>query len=59
MRAIQRMNSTPDEIRRCHLEIAAIEAEFANGNPDVRGLNLGWLDWQIELRIILKETSRG
>jgi hypothetical protein len=43
---------------QCRKEIAAIELEFARGNPDKRGLNLGWLDWQVEL-LICKEKLYG
>jgi len=59
MKAPEAIDRTPDEIRRCHLEIAAIEAELAAGNPDTRGLNLGWLDWHMEILMILRERRHG
>ena len=43
------------EIERCLREIAAIEAELRDGNPDVMGLLLALADWHAELRILQKQ----
>ena len=52
-------NDAVDQIARCRSEIAAIEAEFVAGNPDIRALNLGWLDWNVEILMILREQRHG
>jgi hypothetical protein len=46
------------EIERCHREIAAIEAELREGNPDVQGLCLALSDWSAELRILERQSRR-
>jgi hypothetical protein len=47
------------ELARCDREIAAIEQEALNGNPDVRGMVQGLHDWRTEKILIANErTSR-
>ena len=46
------------EAERCRSEIAAIEAELLNGNPDVEGLCLALSDWSAELRVLQDEKRR-
>jgi hypothetical protein len=43
---------------RCLREIAAIEAEILNGNPDLQGLCLALSDWSAELKILQNEKRR-
>ncbi|HEY6370246.1 MAG TPA: hypothetical protein VIX37_06685 [Candidatus Sulfotelmatobacter sp.] len=45
-------------MERCRREIAAIEKEMAAGNPDVDGLLMGLLDWQVEWQLIEDEKRR-
>ncbi len=45
-------------MERCLREIAAIEAEILAGNPDIAGLILGLVDWNVELRILQNEKRR-
>ena len=40
-------------IRRCHAEIAAVEAQIRGGHPDLQGLCLALADWSEELRILI------
>ena len=40
------------EIARCHRELAQIETEIRNGDPDLQGLCLALSDWSAELRIL-------
>ena len=45
-------------MERCRREIAAIEAEIRDGNPDLTGLCLALADWWAELRILENEKRR-
>jgi hypothetical protein len=45
-------------IKRCRLEIAAIEVEILAGNPDLVGLTLALADWSAELRMLQNEQRR-
>jgi hypothetical protein len=45
-------------MERCLREIAAIETELRAGNPDIAGLILGLVDWNVELRILQNEKRR-
>ena len=45
-------------MERCRREIAAIEAEILDGNPDLQGLCLALSDWSAELRILEAEQRQ-
>ena len=45
-------------MERCRREIAAIEAEFLAGNPDLPGLCVALSDWHAELRILQNEVRQ-
>ena len=45
-------------MERCRREIAAIEAEIRDGNPDLPGLCLALSDWSAELKILQNEKRR-
>jgi hypothetical protein len=45
-------------MERCKREIAAIEAEILEGNPDLGGLCLALRDWNAELRILRDDERR-
>ncbi len=49
--------NTKDEIARCDREIARIETEARNGNPDVYGIVRGLTDWRTEKALIEKESQ--
>jgi hypothetical protein len=40
------------DIEQCRREIATVEAEIRNGNPDLEGLCLALADWHSELRLL-------
>jgi hypothetical protein len=45
-------------MERCRREIAAIEAEILDSNPDLQGLCLALSDWSAELRILEAEQRQ-
>jgi hypothetical protein len=45
-------------MERCRREIAATEAEFLAGHPDIEGLCMALSDWSAELRILQNEQRR-
>ena len=44
---------------RCRREIAEIEAQIRNGNPQLEGLALALSDWSAELRLLAAETQKS
>jgi hypothetical protein len=44
---------------RCRQEIADIEAQIRDGNPDLQGLCLALADWSAELRVLLAQTKNS
>ena len=44
-------------IERCQREIAAIEEQILDGNPDLQGLCLALSDWSAELRLLQQERA--
>ena len=47
-----------DDLARCDVEIAAIEALLRAGHPDLQGLLLALSDWAHEKRLIEESIRR-